>query len=286
MKPHKKSLAMTIALAAAFALVAVWPGGANAEGPTTRHFTLKPIPDSAFHHYRQAPRVRNANGSSSNWSGYAAYPIVQSSPSHGKKHSSSTPTFSDVVGSWYVPQVSASTSTNTYSSTWVGLDGYNDSTVEQIGTEQDWSNGSDSYYAWFEMYPKGGYQIDGFPVNPGDEISAEVQYTSKGSFTLTIVNVTQNVYYTTTQVLRQGKRLSANWITEAPWLGGELPLADFGTVDMFGCSATMNGHVGAIDDSMWQNDDITMETSNGTVKAQPSNLTNGGTAFSVTWQHE
>ena len=43
----------------------------------------------------------------------------------------------------------------TYSSVWVGIDGYSSNTVEQIGTEQDVSaNGKTSYYAWYEMYPQ------------------------------------------------------------------------------------------------------------------------------------
>ena len=86
-----------------------------------------------------------------------------------------------------VPSVSAS-DTNTYSAIWVGLDGSSNRTVEQIGTEQDWSSGGPVYYAWFEMYPQRGYQIMDFPVSPGDHISAEVQWISKTMFNLTITN--------------------------------------------------------------------------------------------------
>ncbi len=167
------------------AVAAAWCG-TSAQGSTGRHFALRAIPVSAVHHSWQVPRIRNANGSSSNWSGYAAYPIAQTqSPSGGGKgkgngggggkKSSSTATFSDVTGSWVVPDVIASGSDSTYSSSWVGLDGYNDGTVEQIGTEQDWSGGSAQDYAWFEMYPKFGYRIANFPVKAGDVISAEVQ---------------------------------------------------------------------------------------------------------------
>ena len=54
---------------------------------------------------------------SSNWSGYAA-----SAPANSVSY---------VAGSWVVP--TASSKTNGYSSVWVGIDGYNSSTVEQIG---------------------------------------------------------------------------------------------------------------------------------------------------------
>ena len=56
---------------------------------------------------------------------------------------------SAVYGSWIVPTVSGSSSGKTYSAVWVGIDGYaSDSTVEQIGTEQDVVNGTPVYQAW------------------------------------------------------------------------------------------------------------------------------------------
>ena len=257
---------------------------------TRTQFTLKAIPASAVHHSWQAPHIRNKDGTSSNWSGYAVYTTPTSSGKKGK--SKSAPTFSYVTGSWVVPSVVASASANTYSSTWVGLDGYSDGTVEQIGIEQDWSNGSPAYYAWYEMYPKWGYEIVGFPVNPRDTISASVEYTSNGAFKLTITNVTKNVTFSTTQRSPSAQRLSAEWIEEAPWSGGVLPLANFGKVDFSGCSATMNGHKGPIDDSAWTFDAITMATSDGTPKAVPSSVltdkkgTPPTSSFSVTWKHE
>ena len=259
------------------------------DSPRTQ-FTLKAIPASAVHHSWQAPRIGNKNGTSTNWSGYAVYTTPPSSGKKGK--STPAPTFSNVKGSWVVPEVFESTSANTYSSTWIGLDGYDTGTVEQIGTDQDWSNGSPEYYAWFEMYPKWAYEIVGFPVNPGDEISAEVKYASKGAFTLTITNQDvmdesgNPVTFSITQRAPSAQRLSAEWIEEAPWSSSVLPLANFDTVEFFGCSATLNGHTGPINDSTWQWDAITMETSDDTPKATPSGLTGAGSSFTVTWSHE
>jgi hypothetical protein len=123
-------------------------------------------------------------------------------------------------------------------------------------------------------------------VNAGDTISAEVAYAGNGAFTLTIVNVTQSVSFSTTQRSKPAKRLSAEWVEEAPSSGGVLALADFGTADFFDCYATMNGYTGAINDAAWQSDAITMETSDGTIKAQPSALSLDGASFSVDWAHE
>ena len=242
----------------------------------TNQFTLAPIPASAVHHPHQgAPHLRNANGTSQNWSGYAAETSL-SSPQDGA--------VTDVKGSWIVPAVTASSSSKTYSSAWLGIDGYSDGTVEQIGTEQDWSNGQAVYYAWFEMYPKFGYLINNFPVNPRDSIACEVHYNGNGTYTLTIRNVTRNATFSITQRLKRARNQSAEWVMEAPYSGGILPLADFGTINFSNCGATLNGVTGSI--STWPHDAITMSTASGTVKAQPSGLSASGSSFSVTWHHE
>ncbi len=241
-------------------------------------FALQPIAASAVHHNYQAPRLRNKNGTSTNWSGYAVETSL-AAPQNGA--------VTLVAGSWTVPAASASSSTNTYSSTWVGIDGYSDNTVEQIGTEQDWAAGKAVYYAWFEMYPKSGYKIVNFPVVPGDTISAQVQLVGKGSFQLTIKNVTRNVSFSTKQKSGSAKTQSGEWIAEAPSSGGRvLPLANFGVVNFYNCSAALKGVTGPIGSGAWQYDAINMATSTGVIKAQTSTLTSGGAAFSVTWLHE
>ena len=261
----KKSLVMSLLLLA----VTNWLTDSS---PAGNQYVLVPIPASAGHHAVQGrPRLRNANGTSQNWSGYAAETSL-SSPQDGA--------VTDVKGSWIVPAVTASSSSKTYSSAWLGIDGYSDGTVEQIGTEQDWSNGQAVYYAWFEMYPKFGYLISGFPVNPRDSIACEVQNNGNGTYTLTIRNATFSI----TQRLKRALNQSAEWVMEAPYSGGILPLADFGTITFSNCGATLNGVTGSI--STWPHDAITMATAGGTVKAQPSALSAGGTSFSVTWHHE
>lgn len=239
-------------------------------------FTLEPISAAAVHHRHHAPHFRNANGTSQNWGGYAVESNL-SAPSSG--------VVTDVKGTWTVPEVSSSGSPSTYSSLWVGIDGYSDNTVEQTGTEQDWTSNGPVYYAWFEMYPKFGYRIVNFPVTAGDRISAEVKYIGNSRFTLTIANSTRHVTFSTTQ-RHKAQRSSAEWIVEPPYSGGILPLANFGTVNFTGCSATLSGHVGSISDSAWQYDAITMAYPDGTVKAQPSSLASNGTGFSVTWHSE
>jgi hypothetical protein len=261
------------------------PAGVVAHGP----FYLRAIPSSAVHHL-QAPHIRLRESASLNWSGYAVETNLKEPASN---------VVSDVVGGWSVPAAVASSGASySYSSAWLGIDGYSDNTVEQIGTEQDWTPSGASYYAWFEMYPNYAYEIVNFPVVPLDVITAQVEYTGTQTvkvgrrsetvetFTLTLTNVTQDVSFSISEQIQSAQRRSAEWIMEAPSSYTVLPLADFGVVNFFGCEATLNGVTGPIGDTAWQNDPLTMETRSGVAKAVPSALTSGGSAFSVTWEHQ
>jgi hypothetical protein len=79
---------------------------------------------------------------SENWSGYAV--------SSGKKQ------YNYVNSTFVVPTVTCTGVADQWTSNWVGLDGYNDGTVEQDGTAE-WCGGSGDttpkYEAWYEMFP-------------------------------------------------------------------------------------------------------------------------------------
>lgn len=253
----KKWLTFVLAVAAATAL-AVSAGA-------TRRVAASPV---LMH---GGPALQLTQGLFLNWSGYASY--------------SDSTQFTNVQGGWTQPTATCAKKQSTYASFWVGIDGYNSSTVEQIGTDADCSRGTAVYYAWYEMYPAPPINLSTqtFPVSPGDAISASVDETTGK---LTISNTTRNWTYSTTQDFAGFDLSSAEWVAEAPSLcspGGchIAPLTNFGTVTFTGASA--NGR--AIDYGGWSNDPMTMVTNNGrTVKAQPSSLTNGR-SFTVTWSH-
>jgi len=113
-------------------------------------------------------------------------------------------------------------------------------------------------------------------------MTAEVAYTTKNGFVLTLKDTTTNRTFTTSQKSGAAKRSSAEWIVEAPWSGGTLPLANFGVIPFTGASATINGNTGWIGDSQWQNDPLTMVNGSKTL-AWPSALSPDGSAFSMTW---
>ena len=257
-KPFKLALFLApIPTAAIIAAVLVVGASAHSAVPTQLSHAVA---------HGSAPRIvlhdAGRNSTSTNWSGYAT----------------TGTTYTDVKGSWTQPAGSCTSST-TYSSFWVGIDGDGTNTVEQTGSDVDCSGGTPVYYAWYEMYPA-------FPVNysdtvqAGDSFSAEVSASSH-TFTLTITDHTQGWSHTVSKSSRKAKKGSAEWIAEAPSSsGGVLPLTNFGTVSFSSCTAN-----GVSISSNPNPDEIVMVTSGGTVKAQPSGLGSGGTSFSVTWHH-
>lgn len=227
----------------------------------------------------KSSRVPSNQTSSTNWSGY----VAQTNLSHSIKNSVSA-----VSASWIVPTIKTSAN-GASSSVWVGIDGYSSSSVEQIGTDHDWSNGAQQHYAWFEMYPAGSYAINGFPVNPGDVISASVTYIGNKTFVMTIINDTKKVTFTVPTSYTKSStalRNCAEWVIEAPYLNTILPLSNFGTIYMWGCMATINGINGPIGNSAWQNIGIEMVTNSGAVKDLVSALLPDKGSFFTIWQHQ
>lgn len=225
------------------------------------------------------PNIRVKKDTSSNWSGYVAMTNLQKPQKNSVSY---------VYGAWTVPTLS-STPDDSFCSAWVGIDGDQSNTVEQIGTEHDWSNGSQQNSAWFEMFPNPSYDISGFPLQPGDVVAGVVNYIGSSTFQLMLINYTQKVFVlipTSYTKSSTAKRVCAEWIVEAPWLNQTLPLANFGTIAFSDCSATIRNFTGPINSSHWKNNSITMVGPGNVTKATPSGLSNGGTAFTVTWSHE
>jgi hypothetical protein len=234
---------------------------------------------------------------SGNWSGYAV----------------TGTSFTQALGSWIVPAVDCSVTPSTYSSFWVGIDGYSDSTVEQTGTDSDCSGGTPTYYAWYEFYPQPSFYACERGRNqpacalknltPGDVMQASVTFTpgrlaafapNLGTYTVTITDVTTGATFTTT-ALGNDQRSSVEWIAEAPSLStGVVPLADFGTVS-FGVDSTSVANTNYATEGAGNSMPISsfgssvqeiVMASGGTNEAVPSALSTDGTSFTVTWSSE
>jgi hypothetical protein len=168
-----------------------------------------------------APSRRNYGWSASNWSGYAE---------SGSFHS--------ITGNWVVPSVSA-TSRATYSSDWIGIDGFSNNDLIQTGTEQDYYNRAAHYNAWWEILPAAETAIS-MTVRPGDHMSASITKGSGSTWTITIKDTTRSESFTT-QKSYSGPGSSAEWILEAPEVNGRIAtLAHYSSPDTFD-PGTANG---------------------------------------------
>jgi hypothetical protein len=163
---------------------------------------------------------------SSNWSGYSATRSV----------------YTAVSGSWTVPAVQRSGKPS-YSAAWTGIDGFNNGSLIQTGTEQDYYNGSGHYAAWWTTSAQGFLeQVISQPVQPGDSMTATITKAKSGSsWTITLADTTENWTFTKT-VTYTGPGASAEWIIEAPTVGGRTaPLANYTSPTTFD-HGTVNGN--------------------------------------------
>ncbi|CAM9695182.1 unnamed protein product, partial [Phaeothamnion confervicola] len=211
---------------------------------------------------------------STNWSGYAV--------------TAAAGAVTVVSGEWTVPTVTGTGAGTTYSSVWVGIDGYNSTSVEQTGIEADVVNGVARYYAWYEMYPNASVRVN-LPVHAGDTITASVTYSAAtGLFTMSLKDLSDPAGSNSFSISRSGpalQRSSAEWVVEAPSSNtGVLPLANFGSVTFTNASATIGAATGPINGSAWAGSAtaINMVSASGKLEASTSALNATGTGFTVT----
>jgi hypothetical protein len=192
-----------------------------------------------------------------NWSGYA-------------DSESASDRVSQVSGSWIMPAVECLPrpyqNQDAFVSNWVGIDGFSNGTVEQLGTAAQCFEDVLYYYVWYEMYPAGTVE-EGTTAcindnvdcpQPGDRISASVTVTPAGSgendYKLTLIDHTrpEESFSTTAQCATTTcLDSSAEWIVERPStilpppappsLIQLLPLADFGRTSFSSGDLTSGG---------------------------------------------
>jgi Peptidase A4 family len=173
-----------------------------------------------------------------NWSGYA-------------DSESGTKTVSFVSGNWTMPAVTCLPAPyenqDAFLANWVGIDGFSDGTVEQLGTAAQCYEGVTYYYVWYEMFPAGTVE-EGTTAcindntdcpQPGDQISAVVNVTpgtsGNNNYTLALVDHTRpDESFSTTATCATATCVdsSGEWVIERPAFelpfGPQiLPLADY-----------------------------------------------------------
>ena len=255
-------------------------------------FSFVPVAAHSLSHNSGAMFRENFSGvgltstQSENWAGYAV--------------TGGNYTVSNVTESFVVPTVD--TGGNSYAAFWVGIDGFNDGTVEQTGILAEPSghgpHASTVYLVWYEFYPAAPVYAS-FDAAPGDLVYASVNYSQSSGIFTTYISVSNSDgqlvgTFGHNQSVTGAQADSAEWIVEAPSSSsGVLPLANFGTAH-FGKYytdytntnyATVNGTYGSIG-SFNNVTSIVMVSSNGTPEATPSALFDSGTSFNVTYDQK
>jgi hypothetical protein len=189
-----------------------------------------------------------------NWSGFA------------DTSATSTPDdFTNVSGNWIIPRVKCPPSpyqtTGAYISNWVGIDGFSDSTVEQLGSGAQCFEGVLYYYVWYEMFP-GGTVEEGTQAcindnvdcpKPGDLIHASVTVTpgsaGENNYKLTLRDLTrpQESFSVTSSCATTGSNActdsSAEWIVERPAYEPIAGLFQFVPLAYYGKTGFLSGHL-------------------------------------------
>jgi hypothetical protein len=207
--------------------------------------------------------------------------------------------FTRVEGSWIVHAVNCTKTPNTFSSEWVGIDGWSSDTVEQIGTDADCIGKTPFYWVWYEFYPYGSVVIRDVSIAAGDEFAAAVNYDGDNNYTVTIKNKTTGQSFSKKVNFDGGdgsgppQRNSAEWIME---MDGN-KLSDFG-VDPFGKkytdyindratdSSVHNGVIDAFGSDVQESITTQNGQQNSPLTALPSDLASDGASFTVTWKSE
>jgi Peptidase A4 family len=272
-----------LALPAAAASGGKPPPGVRLTGNTSLiHLAPVRLPATHLPHPAQARRLPSGQtlAVSRNWSGYAATACP-------------TCALRFVSAQFTVPSINCTGVTSNgqlWAAFWDGLDGWDDLTVEQTGVDATCLGSTPDYVAWYEMYPLApvAFSITGF--GPGDAVSVGVYFdATTHQYQLSFDDITQGAGFVTSQPCPSESTCSnssAEVITEAPYSGVVLPLADFGDVFYSGATVTSRGgtHGNLGNENLWSSNEIEMAHGSN-VLAEPGPLSNLGnaSAFPIGW---
>jgi hypothetical protein len=195
-----------------------------------------------------------------NWSGFA-----------DTSSTSTADDFTNVSGRWTIPAVNCPSgpyrTSGAYIANWIGIDGYSDDTVEQLGTGAQCFEGVLYYYVWYEMFPAGTVE-EGTTAcindnvncpQPGDQISASVNVTpgsaGNNNYALSLTDHTrpqESFSVTASCATTTCTDSSAEWVIERPayepiaGLFQFVPLVYFGRTGFESGSLVANGKASSI----------------------------------------
>ena len=197
-------------------------------------------------------------------------------------------TFTHAAGSWVVPQVTCGAEDQIMSN-WIGLDGFNNTTVEQAGTTSWCYQGVATYFTWYEMFPAGAVEV-GKSLHAGDLIRTSIA-RSGANYTLVVTDSTHpaaGFTHKATCATTKCFDTSVEWIAERPAFAiGVAPLADYGTWTLTSGVETAHGKAGTIGSYIADSSPIKMTMGDATRTYTLSSVTSltGGNAFTTTWHN-
>lgn len=196
----------TIVVAGSLAASTTTSKTAHAVSPNPVGHKRIPAPDRVKVH----PFETGSSSLAENWSGYA-----DSAPGG---------TFTAITGTFTVPTVSVTGTSDQFSSDWLGIGGYSDGSLIQAGIEADSINGSAFYDAWTEVLPAFESPVH-LKIRPGDTVAVTIVETSANRWKMEVADESTG-RQVTRKVRYQSSGSSAEAITERPCLNTCSSVAD------------------------------------------------------------
>ena len=217
-----------------------------------------------------------ASQTSTNWSGYA---IV-----------ASRAIITCVEAEWVQPRVKCHGTKQTSVSIWVGLGGFGQSRLVQIGTAIDCVNGASINYSWHESLPKERREIDTpVSITEGDRVWAQARWIGGSTYQLSLANLTDPDGFTIKSVNGGLSRTEAEWIAEAPSACTAkscrvLSMPNWGKVTFDHIWATVSGVRTTLKATGSTRVRIRLATNGGTTRSIVTSTATDGASFVVTWR--
>ncbi len=223
-------------------------------------------------------QATTAATTSSNWSGYAS---TVAAVSFTKK------SFASVAADFVVPAVVARSCNAAweFSSSWVGIDGYDSDDVLQAGIELDaeCASGTPTTYfsPWYEWYPNDETRITNLTAAAGQVFYVHVWATGATAGHAYLENLNANQSVSLNFSAPSGTQLlgnSAEWIIESPTVGGDLATLPTYGLSYFSGSSSTTGSANVRTPGSATSVAISLERS-GTLYSSPGPLGAAGILF-------
>ncbi len=232
-----------------------------------------------------------------NWAGY----VIATS------FNSPEPAVNQINASWIV-QPANPTPYNAYSSQWLGIGGFFDSTLIQTGTSSDFVSNSPQYGAWVELLPAAETPLNStkYPVKANDLMFGELKLVNPttGNWLVELEDISESWTYKQYLIYNSinggpSSLLSGEYIDERPTFcflySCQLAnLTNFGTAS-YGYYythipqtnyATVNGIYASLGKLPYNLTIMFMLNQNGTsILAQPQPISSNGTSFQVAYEN-